>query len=132
MITYIIIPSESLVYTRYQGVVTYDQRVDHIYELSRDINYQAPMKNLIDMRSCQQYNLSADEEEKFAQNKTSLSGRFAGEQCAICVRCNLQYGMSRMHQVYMSGSSIETMIFRTFEESLEWLGLQPQNLEFHD
>lgn len=128
-IIYTIIPSESLVYTRYRGMVTYGQRIDHIHALSRDAKYQAPMKNLVDMRHCRQYIASPEEEEKFASQKMALSERFAGEQCAICAPRDFQYGMSRMHEILMSASGIETMIFRTLDESLEWLGLQPQYLE---
>jgi hypothetical protein len=124
-----VIPSKSLVYVRYMGVITYGQRIAHLNQLSQDPMYQAPMKKLVDLRKCRQYKLSAREEECFASRKADMDDRFSGERCAVCAPRDLEYGMSRMHELLTSESSIETMVFRNIEKATAWLRLKPEDID---
>jgi hypothetical protein len=62
-------------------------------------------------------------EETYACLKVFLSNTFQGERCAICAPSNLQYGMSRTHEMLTRRFGIKTMVFREFQEALAWLDI---------
>jgi|GEM_PF-6496605 len=45
-----------------------------------------------------------------------------GKRCAIVAPIDLYYGLMRMASVFGEGFGVETEVFRTEEEALDWLG----------
>ena len=46
-----------------------------------------------------------------------------GKRCAIVAPIDLYYGLMRMASVFGEEFGVETVVFRTEEEALEWLGV---------
>lgn len=44
-------------------------------------------------------------------------------KCAVLAKSDLNYGLSRLGTVFSEESGINTEVFRTFENTLEWLGI---------
>jgi hypothetical protein len=120
-VEYKIIESQKLVYVRMNGVVIFSELMAHIRELSRDHKYRSPMKKLVDFRYCSQYVISIEEGIRFAMAKAHLCDVFDNEKCALVAPKDIEYGMGRVHEVHTSESSIETNVFREFDEAMDWL-----------
>ena len=111
-IKYRIIENKKLVYAIGSGRVTLSDLLSHMDELSRDPNYKAPMKKLVDYRQIDCLELSMEESEIFATKKASLNEVFYKEKCAIVATKDINYGTARVHNALISSSGIETAVFR--------------------
>jgi SpoIIAA-like len=118
-----------LVLVRISESVTYEQMTEYLKSLSIDPRYQPPMNKLVDFRECGNYTLTREEAEKFAILNRELDHVFANEKCAIVAPGDLEYGMSRVHEMYTSGSGMEISVFRRLRDALEWLGIDPDVFE---
>jgi hypothetical protein len=118
-----------LVLVRMSESVTFGQMTDYLKTLSRDSRYQPPMNKLVDFRKCENYALTREEAEKFAILNRELSHIFANEKCAIIAPGDLEYGMSRVHEMYTSGSGMDINVFRRLSDALDWLGIDPDVFE---
>jgi len=120
---YKIMQNRKLVYVVGTEKVTFAELLAHLGELAQDPGYRAPMKKLIDYRNCEPLNLSTAEIETFSQKKASYANVFAGEQCAIITKVDVDFGMARMHGVHIEQKKIDTMVFRDMKPALKWLAL---------
>ncbi len=109
--------------------VTFDELIEHLTALSQDIRYQPPMKKLVDFRKCGKYGLTKEQAEEFAGVNRELGNIFVDEKCAIVAPGDLEYGMSRVHEMYVSGSGIDIQVFRQLPEALEWLQVPGSRIE---
>lgn len=126
-IKYDILSDTKLVMAVGSGVVTANEILEHLYSLAEDQSYTSPMKKLIDYRNVESINISPEEAQLIAQTKTALAKKFAGERCAFVSPGDLTYGTARVHQTLVGGSDIDTQVFRSFEEAIEWLGILLKN-----
>jgi hypothetical protein len=117
-----------LVIVNITDTVTFEQMVTHLISLSKDPLYQPPMNKLVDFRKCRKYELTRDQAEKFAVLNRELSNFFLNEKCAIVAPKDLEYGMSRVHEMYISDSGLDIQVFRQLPEALDWLGID--SIEF--
>jgi hypothetical protein len=120
---YKILQDRKLVYVVGTEKVTFAELLAHLGELAKDPGYRAPMKKLIDYRYCEPLNLSTAEMETFSRKKASYANVFAGEQCAIITKVDVDFGMARMHGAHIEQKKIDTMVFRDMKPALEWLSL---------
>ncbi len=120
-IKYKIFEREKLVYVSGEGKITIDELLRHLEELSRDPEYRAPMKKLVDYRNTPQIGLSREDGQKFTDRKSLFKDSFQGERCAIVVANELDYGVSRVHSARIEPADIETNVFRNIHEALAWL-----------
>ena len=81
------------------------------------------MKKLVDYRAIESINISPNEAEMIARRKKKLAGKFSGEKCAFVSPGDLTYGTARVHQALIDGTDINTQVFRSFEEALDWLDI---------
>jgi hypothetical protein len=114
-----------LVLVKISGAVTFEQMTAYLKSLSKDPRYSPPMNKLVDFRECRSYALTREEAEKFAEFNRNLSVVFANEKCAIVAPGDLEYGMSRVHEMYTTGSGLDITVFRQLEDALDRLGIDP-------
>jgi len=107
------------------GVVTHDDVLEHLAELSEDDRYQAPMKKLIDYRDVSDIQISTDASVVIAATKKKLSERFAGEKCAFVASKDAVFGTARVHEARVEGAGISTSVFRDIEAAMTWLEVNP-------
>jgi hypothetical protein len=122
---YSFIKEWKLVWVNISDVVTFGQMTAYLKSLSEDPRYCPPMNKLVDFRECRDYTLTREEAEKFAELNRKLSPVFADEKCAIVAPGDLEYGMSRVHEVYATGSGLNITVFRHLRDALDWLGIDP-------
>lgn len=120
-IEYDIIENKQLVLVKGSGVVSGNDVISHLEDLSMDNRYIAPMKKLVDYRSIDSINVITEEAIAIAQKKREFSTIFSGERCAFVSPRDLTFGTSRVHQALIDGADINTMVFRSIEEALDWL-----------
>ena len=123
-IKYEILTDKKLVYAVAEGRVTIDELLDHIRELAADPRYEPPMKKLVDYRNAPVVALSVAESDHFTEAKKAVAHRFTGEVCAIVVKHDIDFGMSRLHGAKAESARIDTNVFRRFEEALSWLDVE--------
>jgi hypothetical protein len=112
-----------LVWVKISGRVTFEQMIAYLRSLSKDPRYRPPMNKLVDFRECRDYALTREEAEKFAGLNRELSTVFANEKCAIVAPGDLEYGMSRAHEMYTTGSGLDITVFRQLRDALNCLGI---------
>jgi hypothetical protein len=120
---YTIHPEHRLLYVVGRGRVTLDDLLDNLEQVAADPAYRSPMRKLVDYRHCEPLELTPAQCTLFTERKRALAERFANETCAIIVKEEVDFGMSRMHGIQMESTDIETNTFRSLEEGLRWLGV---------
>jgi hypothetical protein len=128
-VEYSFIDELKLVLVKIRESVTFEQMAAYLRSLSTDPRYHPPMYKLIDFRECRNYALTREEAEKFATLNRELSHIFTNEKCAIVAPGDLEYGMSRAHEMYTSGSGLDITVFRRLSDALDWLGIDPVHFE---
>jgi len=120
-IKYDIIKGKNIIMAVGCGVVTAEDIISHLESLAKNDSYISPMKKIVDYRTIESISISPDEAELIAQRKKGLSTKFSGEKCAFVSPGDLTYGSSRVHQALVYGVDINTAVFRSFDEAMEWL-----------
>jgi hypothetical protein len=118
-----------LVWVTIADTVNFEQMAAYLKSLSGDPRYRPPMNKLVDLRECRDYALSRQEAENFAGLNRELSTVFANEKCAIVAPGDLEYGMSRVHEMYTTGSGLDITVFRQLPEALNWLGIDAHRVK---
>ena len=126
---YKIIANKRLVYVVGTEIVTIDDLVENIKELSEDPLYTAPMRKLVDYRRLEKIELSMKESEIFAQEKERRKRVFDHEQCAIVAPKDVNFGIARMHTSLMNQSTMTAKVFRDLEDARAWLGIEKLSSE---
>jgi hypothetical protein len=122
-VEYSFIDRWKLVWVNISDAATFEQMTAYLKSLSKDPRYCPPMNKLVDFRECRDYTLTRDEAEKLAELNRDLSTIFSNEKCAIVAPGDLEYGMSRVHEMYTTGSGLEITVFRQLQDALDWLGI---------
>ena len=122
-IKYDIIVEKNIVMAVGYGVISATDIIDHLNMLSEDDRYTAPMKKLVDYRTIASIKILPDEAELIARRKKKLAEKFSGEKCAFVSPGDLTYGTARVHEALLDGTDINTQVFRSLEEALDWLDI---------
>ena len=130
-IKYDIIESKSLILAKGIDVVKGTDVIKHLDELAADERYKAPMKKLVDYRNIDNIIISSEDAIIIAKKKKNLAVKFQGEKCAFVSPGDLTYGTSRVHQALIQGADINTEVFRSVDEAIDWLDviIDPGELE---
>ena len=120
-IEYDIIMDNKLILAKGSGVITGIDVIRHLDALAADNRYKAPMKKLVDYRTIDSIRISMNEAYSIAQKKIKLASIFKGERCAFVSPMDLSYASSRVHQALVDGTGLDTAVFRSIEDALEWL-----------
>lgn len=122
-IKYDIIEEQKLILATGYGVVTANDVISHLDSLATEKKYIAPMKKLVDYRTIEGIIISPDEADIIARRKDELHNKFSNEKCAFISPGDLTFGTARVHQALVESVDINTAVFRTIEEALEWLDI---------
>ena len=125
-VDYSFIDEWKLVWVTISDEVTFEQMTAYLRSLSKDPRYRPPMNKLVDFRECRGYALTREEAEKFAGLNRELSTAFSNEKCAIVAPGDLEFGMSRVHEMYTTGSGLDITVFRRFQDALAWLDIDAE------
>lgn len=128
-VEYSFIENWKLVWVDISDTVTFEQMAAYLKSLSKDSRYRPPMNKLVDFRKCRDYELTREEAEKFAGLNRELSTVFTNEKCAIVAPGDLEYGMSRVHEMYTTGAELDITVFRQLWDALKWLGIETDPFE---
>ncbi len=115
-----------------KDIISFEELMGHMDQLSKDPRYKKPMKKLVDYRSVKNIKLNSSESETFAQKKASLGNVFIGEKCAIVATVDPAYGVARIHDSLMDYKEpgIEISVFRDWDEAQNWLNVKvPENVK---
>ena len=129
-VDYSFIDEWRLVWVNTSKTVTFEQMAAYLKSLSKDPRYHPPMNKLVDFRECRDYALTREEAEKFAGLNRELSNVFSNEKCAIVAPRDLEFGMSRVHEMYITGSGLDISVFRRLQDALDWLDIDAEQFSF--
>lgn len=122
-LNYQIFSDIKLVYLTGEGIITFNDLMHYIEELSHDPLYIKPMKKIADYRKAQDVILSSNQSLVFTERKAALRNVFAGEKCAIIAPNDTLYGTARVHDasIAIQEPGIQTSVFRDINEAIQWL-----------
>jgi hypothetical protein len=98
--------------------------VDHARshrEILADPAFRDGMHYLVDWRDGDESNTS-DEVRMIADTVRRDIARMAGTRCAIVVRTDAQYGLTRVFTAFMGDVPVEYRTFRKIDDACRWLG----------
>jgi hypothetical protein len=116
-------PDEGLVIFTVKGGFTAEDFIAAIDEAAEEPGWRPAMDALFDMTDGVGDLLSPDALKRMARfmwNSTPKLG--AGYKVAVVAKRDVDYGLTRMFQVFMNGPPFELRIFRDRGEALGWLG----------
>jgi hypothetical protein len=123
-IEYEIVESKKLVIAKGTGVITCNDVLRHLDDLSNDNTYIAPMKKLVDYRDISDIQLSSEEARTIADRKKALIKIFYREKCAFVAPEDITFGTSRVHEALTAGVDMYTEVFRNIDDALNWLDVK--------
>ncbi|MBU0991802.1 MAG: hypothetical protein KJ737_04840 [Proteobacteria bacterium] len=123
-IEYDILIDKKLILAVGSGVVTGSDVTKHLEALAADARYTSPMKKLVDYRMIDSIRILPEEAYSIAQKKKDYAHIFFGERCAFVSPRDLAFGTSRVHQALVDGADINTEVFRSIDDAMDWLGVK--------
>ncbi|MDH3496179.1 MAG: hypothetical protein OER21_05415 [Gemmatimonadota bacterium] len=117
-----------LVYAVAVGRVTLSDLMDHLKTLLQDPAYRRPMKKLVDYRAGHVIDMSVEETKRLTEFKLRHDETFRGEQCAFVVSDDVDFGLSRVHEMYVD-PLVTTMVFRDVSDAFAWLDVDADSVE---
>ena len=123
-VTYQIDQAKHRIHTRCLGAVTLDEVVQHFADLMRDPDCPARLDVLLDLSEMTSLPTSA----KLIGVTTEVARvrpRVEFDGCAIIATQDALFGMARMFEVFAENYFGATRVFRTMDEGISWLELEP-------
>ncbi len=109
-----------LVISRGTGVFRHADFLDHMARLGRCPDFRPEFNQLVDCRGFDAVKLTAGDLQDLGERSIFA----ASAKRAFVVASQVQYGLGRMFAAYRELKSGQTtMVFRTLEEAVRWLGL---------
>jgi hypothetical protein len=116
-------PDEGQVIFTVRGGFTADEFIEAVEAASELPGWRPAMDALFDMTDGLGNQLSPDALKRMARFMWASTPKLgAGYKVAVVAARDVEYGLSRMFQVFMDGPPFEFRIFRDRAEALEWLG----------
>lgn len=110
-----------VVFSRRWGVLTDRELSAHSRALEHDPRFEPTFRQLADLRDVERFEVSAIGVRALAQlNPFARESRRAG-----VVGSDASFGILRMYQSSLMGSSDDILVCRSLDEALEWIGLEP-------
>jgi hypothetical protein len=123
-VTYQIDQAKRRIHTRCLGPVTLDEVVQHFADLMRDPDCPARLDVLLDLSEM----TSLPTSSKLTAVTTEVARvrpRVEFDGCAIIATRDALFGMARMFEVFAENYFGATRVFRTMDEGISWLELEP-------
>jgi hypothetical protein len=109
-----------VVFSVFEGRLTYEELLDHQLRLSSDPGFRPTMNHVMDVRGVTERAVTA-----FGVRTVATPRIFApGSRRAIIARDDASYGYLEMFQTLRSQSGEDIRIFSTVEDAHRWLGLE--------
>lgn len=104
-----------------EGVYPSQELIDTFDRALADPRFPRDARFLLDVtRSESLADRTVDELRKVVDHFGSRAGR-VGRRCALVAESAVHYGLMRMAAAFSEGYGVETRVFRTKEEAVEWL-----------
>lgn len=103
------------------GCVTGDEIIAAHQEIYSPGNLKKQRYQIIDRTDCKEYQVSSEDIKKIAEIDKAASNTNPDIIIVIIASTDLQFGVSRMWQVYVEDSTFETEIFRDRITAENWL-----------
>jgi hypothetical protein len=103
------------------GTVTGSEIIESHKEIYNAENVERQRYQIIDRTECKEYSVSIAEVERIAEIDKKASDTNPNIVVAIVASTDLQFGMSRVWQVYVEKSKFVTKVFRDREDAESWL-----------
>ena len=103
------------------GCVTGDEIIDAHQEIYSPDILKKQRYQIIDRTECKEYIVSSEDIKKIAEIDKAASNSNPDIIIVIIASSDLQFGMSRIWQVYVEDSKFETKIFRDRITAEKWL-----------
>jgi hypothetical protein len=119
--TYRIDAARSLVYSRYQGVLTDDELQRQQAALGEDPAFDARFRQLVDVRDVTDIRVAAATIAAVARRTNFRPGTWR----AIVAAAEAPFGVARMFALYAENRAQVVRVFHGIAEAEAWLGLPP-------
>jgi hypothetical protein len=106
------------------GIITGADIIEAHKEIYNEENLNKQKYQIIDRTKCEQYNVSPVEVQQIADIDKAASKSNPNIIIAIISPTDLQFGMSRMWEMYVEESRFLTEIFRDRKSADEWIEKQ--------
>lgn len=103
------------------GCVTGDEIIAAHQEIYSPDNLKKQRYQIIDRTDCKEYQVSSEDIKKIADIDKAASNTNPDIIIVIIASTDLQFGVSKMWQVYVEDSTFETEIFRDRITAENWL-----------
>jgi hypothetical protein len=120
-ISYRIDADLGVVYVHVSGHLSPPEQSRHLKSLIADPGFRTGLHYLVDCRDGDESNTS-EEVRMMADTVQREGSRFAGSRCALVVRTDVQYGLTRVFSAFMGDLPIEFQTFRKLDDACRWLG----------
>jgi len=113
-------PEHGLVISRGTGVFRHADFLEHMERLAQHPGFKPEFNQLVDCRGFNSIKLTISELQDLGERSIFA----ASARRAFVVASQVQFGLGRMFAAYREMKSGQTsMVFRTLEEAVRWLGL---------
>lgn len=123
-VKYVINHSEGVVYTTAYGKLTDEDLVDFKLALQNDPEFIPGMKELSDLRSVEQFEVTSIGVRKFVLMDKINAEKSKEHILAIIAPEDSVYGTARMYQMMTEENNPNINIFRNIDEARKWLGIK--------
>ena len=89
-----------------------------------EVREKKPFNRLLDLNRLSEIRLHGDEIREIASSRRFCSKELSPVRTAILAQGALCYGIARMYEALMDGSSIEVGVYREPSQAAKWLGVQ--------
>jgi hypothetical protein len=110
-----------VVYLHIVGHVPPSELSTFLRTLFADPEYRAGYHFLADCRDGGEAN-SSEEVRMMADGVRRHSARMTGARCAVVVRTDVQYGLTRIFAAFVGDAPFELQTFRKIDDACRWLG----------
>src|SRR5258708_20482197 len=117
---YTIDTEQKRICTQCTGFITFEEVCEHFQVLRLDPEFGERLDVLLDLSDCTSVS-TAEQLREVAARIDSLSGGWRLGFCAIIVKEEELFGMTRIFEVYTQKIFTGTAIFRSAEEGERWL-----------
>ena len=103
------------------GTLTGAEIIEANRQVYENENFHKQRYQLIDRTACEKYQVSSEELRKIAIQDEEAAKSNPNILMALVAKSPLEFGMSRMYQVFLSDSGFQTAIFPDRESGMEWI-----------
>ncbi|NWF39218.1 hypothetical protein F3F96_08725 [Mariprofundus sp. NF] len=121
--------AENFVLTLIYGKLTNSELTTHVVEMNRDYNHIKGVRELADCRFLTDVSELTGSAVLHSAELEEGNSRVIGGRGAIVATSDLIYGLANMYAAVASNIRDESRVFRSMDEALQWLEIDPIRAE---